>query len=189
VTIWADGDSLPEGLRRVIEGRASREASRAEAQGRAAEFGLVYVASRMLRVSRAVDFVLVEAGPDSADGKIVELSISGDIAITRDLPLAEILAAKGLVVLNDRGDVFTIDTIRERRSIRDSATALRALGLAPESPRTRTWGPRELKAFADAFDRELTRVLIKAREAAVARAEEPGAPATARPGRAPQEEP
>jgi len=165
MTIWADGDSLPEGLRRVIEGRAAKEAARAAAAGREPEFRLVYVASRPLRVHSSVGFVLVEPGPDSADKRIVELCSSGDFAITRDLPLAEILAAKDLVVLNDRGAVFSFDTIRERRSIRDSAASLRALGLAPESPRTSTWGARELKSFSDALDRELTKALRRTRSA------------------------
>jgi len=157
MTIWADGDSLPEGLRRVIEARVSREARRAG--GGVAPFRLVYVAARRLKVDERADFILVPAGPDAADRRIIELSAGGDLAITRDLPLAEVLAGKGLIVLNDRGDVFTIDTIRERRSVRDSATALRALGIAPESPRAKSWGPRELKSFADAFDRELSRAL------------------------------
>jgi uncharacterized protein YaiI (UPF0178 family) len=69
----------------------------------------------------------------------------------------ERLASKGLVVLNDRGESFDEGKARERRSIRDKAAELRGLGLAPESPRARSWGPRELKAFADAFDRELAR--------------------------------
>ena len=60
--------------------------------------------------------------------------------------------------MNDRGEVFAADNARERRSLRDSAVELRALGLAPESPRRSSWGARELKAFADALDRELARI-------------------------------
>lgn len=122
-------------------------------------FRLVHVASRKLAVPKGIEFTLVDSGPDSADRYIEDHANAGDIAITRDLPLAERLVAKGIVVLNDRGECFTVDTARERRSLRDEAEGLRALGLAPESPRRRNWGQRELKAFADAFDRELQKCL------------------------------
>jgi hypothetical protein len=105
-----------------------------------------------------VEAETVEGGPDRADDRIVERSIAGELAVTRDLPLAERLADKGLRVLNDRGEVFTAGDARERRSLRDRAAELRALGLAPESPRRSSWGPRELKAFADALDREIARI-------------------------------
>ncbi|MEI6876139.1 MAG: DUF188 domain-containing protein [Spirochaetota bacterium] len=159
MTVWADGDSLPAELRRMIERRAAIEVERARTGTKAIECRLVYVASRPIRIEAPAELILVESGADAADDRMVELSSPGDLAITRDLPLAERLAEKGLSVLNDRGDVFTRETVKERRSLRDGAVELRALGLIPESPRRRSYGPRELKDFANAFDRELTRML------------------------------
>ncbi len=159
MTVWADGDSLPAELRRLIESRAASEAERARKGETAIAPRLVYVASRPFRTVAPAELILVAAGAEAADDRMVELASRGDLAITRDLPLAERLAEKGLTVLNDRGDVFTSETVKERRSLRDSAVELRALGLAPESPRKRSYGPRELKDFANAFDRELTRTL------------------------------
>ena len=161
MTIWADADSLQSELRGLLEKRALREATR-EAGPR---FRLVHVASRRLAVPRGVEFILVEAGPDAADAFIEGEAKMGDLAVTRDIPLAERLAMKGIVVLNDRGESYTYDTARERRSLRDAAQRLRALGLAPESPRRRNWGAKELKAFADAFDRELQKYLRAAASA------------------------
>jgi uncharacterized protein len=111
-----------------------------------------------LELGPGVEAETVEGGPDRADDRIMERARAGDLAVTRDLPLAERLAEKGLFVLNDRGDVFTADNARERRSLRDSALELRALGLAPESPRRSSWGPRERKAFADALDRSIAKI-------------------------------
>ncbi len=155
MTIWADADSLQSELRGLLEKRVLREASR-EAGPR---FRLVHVASRRLAVPRGVEFILVDAGPDAADAFIESEAKPGDLAVTRDIPLAERLALKGIVVLNDRGESYSYDTARERRSLRDEAQRLRALGLAPESPKRRIWGAKELKAFADAFDRELQKCL------------------------------
>ena len=153
VTLWAGADSLPVEVRRVIETRAAREARRSGG------LRLVYVGARAFRVSPPAEFILVDAGAGAADDRILSEALPGDLAVTRDIPLAERLAEKGILVLNDRGQAFTADTARERRSLRDRAQELRELGLAPESPRARTRGPRELKAFADAFDRVLTRAL------------------------------
>jgi hypothetical protein len=160
VTIWADGDSLQAELRRLLCRRANREAKAAVAAGRPARFRAVFVAAHMppLDLGPGVERETVKGGAEAADDRMALLAESGDLAVTRDLPLAERLAEKGLRVLNDRGEVFTADNARERRSLRDRAVELRVLGLVPESPRRSNWGPRELKAFADALDREIARI-------------------------------
>jgi uncharacterized protein YaiI (UPF0178 family) len=160
VTIWADGDSLQAEIRRLVCRRASGEAGAASREGRPARYRAVFVAARMppIEGGPGVEAEEVAGGPDAADRRIEELAARGDLAVTRDLPLAERLAAKGLRVLNDRGDVFSAENVGERRSLRDRAVELRALGLAAESPRRSSWGARELKAFADALDRELARI-------------------------------
>lgn len=160
--VLADGDSLQAEIRALLARRAASERGRAAASGGAERFTLVFVAARRLPLPDGTELVIVEAGPQAADDRLAELAAPGDLAVTRDLPLAERLACKGVTVLNDRGDVFTAGNAMERRSARDRAEELRALGLAPESPRGRLWGQRELKAFADAFDRELTKALAKA---------------------------
>lgn len=157
--LWADGDSLQAELRSLLCRRAASELARAREAGREPAFDLCFVAAKALKLEAPAVLVLVEGGPDAADRHILAEARPGDLAVTRDLPLAEGLAEAGVLVLNDRGEVFTLENVRERRSLRDRAAELRALGLAPESPRGRTWGQRELKAFADAFDRELTRLV------------------------------
>ncbi|MGA2547271.1 MAG: DUF188 domain-containing protein [Rectinemataceae bacterium] len=171
MTIWADGDSLQAELRRLICRRANREAKAAVVAGRPARFRAVFVAARMPPLDlgpgvKAMDVSKQSEGSGEAkinseglaDDRMVASAEPGDLAVTRDMPLAERLAEKGLRVLNDRGEVFTADNARERRSLRDRAVELRALGLVPESPRRSGWGPRELKAFADALDREIAKI-------------------------------
>ncbi|MDA8425700.1 MAG: DUF188 domain-containing protein [Treponema sp.] len=156
MTVWADGDSLQAELRGLL---CRRAASRSDPG-----FRVVFVSARPLALPEGIGKIVVEPGRDAADDRIAESASAGDLAVTRDLVLAERLAEAGLVVLNDRGDVFTAGDARERRSLRDRAAELRAAGLAPELSRRRTWGRTELKKFADAFDRELTRSLARARE-------------------------
>lgn len=159
MTIWADADSLPGDVRRLICRRAAGESAAAAAAGRESRFRAVFVAARMppLDPHPGVEAETVEEGSGAADDRIASRAAAGDLAVTRDLPLAERLALAGVRVLNDRGDLFTQDNARERRSLRDRAEELRALGLAPESPRRSSRGPREMKDFADALDRELAK--------------------------------
>jgi uncharacterized protein YaiI (UPF0178 family) len=95
-------------------------------------------------------------GDGSADNRIVELANAGDLAVTRDIPLAERLVDKGICVLDDRGRVYTEENIRYCRSLRDFSVGLAENGMG--IVRTANYGKKELKAFADSFDRELTRL-------------------------------
>jgi uncharacterized protein YaiI (UPF0178 family) len=104
-----------------------------------------------------VRMIVVEKGDDSADDLLVELGGEGALAITRDIPLATRLAELGMVVLDDRGGTYTKETVRERLSMRNMMTELREYGVFVE--KTKPMGPREIQAFANALDRELTRML------------------------------
>jgi uncharacterized protein YaiI (UPF0178 family) len=96
-------------------------------------------------------------GEGSADNRLVELACPGDLAITRDIPLASRLIAKTVTVLNDRGRPYTPENIGEQLSLRNFMVDLAENGLASE--RTASYGKRELKIFADSFDRTLIRLL------------------------------
>ena len=93
----------------------------------------------------------------AADDRIAALAESGDLAVTRDLPLAERLVEAGVTVLDDRGRVFTRENIRQLRSLRDFAVGLANNGMDTE--RTPSYGKKELTSFANSLDRELTRLI------------------------------
>ena len=100
---------------------------------------------------------LVEAQVSVIDDRIVELAEPGDLAITRDIPLASRLVEAQVSVIDDRGRLYSKENIRERLSLRDFMVGLAEHGLGPE--RIASYGKRELKAFADGFDRELQRLI------------------------------
>jgi len=101
-------------------------------------------------------FELCPPGEGEADRRILALAKSGDLVITRDLPLAEQLVDSGIMVLDDRGRAFTKENIREQRSIRDFTVGLANNGLDFE--RTPSYGKKELSSLANSLDRELTRL-------------------------------
>ena len=102
-------------------------------------------------------FELCPPGEGSADNRIVDMAKPGDLAITRDIPLAERLVEAQVCVLDDRGREYSKENIKYCRSLRDFSLGLAKNGLGPE--RIALYGKKELKTFADNFDRVLTRML------------------------------
>jgi uncharacterized protein len=94
-------------------------------------------------------------GENAADDRLVELAAPGDIAVSRDLALAKRLLEKNAVVIDDRGRLFTLDNINELLSLRNFTVTLAENGLGVE--RAASYGKKELKAFADALDKQITR--------------------------------
>lgn len=148
MTIWVDADSCPVKIRTIICRASIRT-----------ETGAVFVANREIPLEPGplVRMVVVAEGEGAADDYLAENAQPGDLAVTRDIPLAERLVTRKVCVLNDRGDVYTPENIRERLSIRNVMLEFRLNGMM-DSPE-RSFSDREVKAFAAAFDRHLTRLL------------------------------
>jgi uncharacterized protein YaiI (UPF0178 family) len=104
-----------------------------------------------------VSAVRVDGGADVADRYIVEHAVSGDVAVTADIPLAALLVPNGVVVLDPRGEEYTSEVIGERLSVRNFMDSLRSSGV--ETGGHAAYGPREKQAFANALDRALTRAM------------------------------
>lgn len=153
-TIYVDADSCPRQLRTIILKAVKNRGVRA-----------LFVADRPLSdvlelensLQELVTMLVIESGDDATDDVLVKMAISGSIAITRDIPLASRLVEKGVVVLDDRGNTYTKENIQERLSIRNVMSELRDYGLFVEQ--TKPLGPKEIKLFANALDRQLTQRL------------------------------
>jgi uncharacterized protein YaiI (UPF0178 family) len=104
-------------------------------------------------IQSSIKMIVVESGSDSADDKLVELAKAGDLAITHDVPLIDRLAEKGVLVLDDRGNIFTDENIKERLSLRNAMTELRSYGINVE--KHKKMGNTEVRKFADAFSKTL----------------------------------
>jgi len=168
MTIWADADSLPREVRELIGRRAG--ASKATFPIRA-----VFVANRTIPLPPGKNLQAVIVGsakacdrpqsntgnnsppspPGTADDYILSTATTGDILVTRDIPLASRAIQKGIVALNDRGTLWTAEEVKERLSVRDHMAALRESGLAPPMPKNRAFGVKEAKLFADALDKAI----------------------------------
>jgi uncharacterized protein YaiI (UPF0178 family) len=155
--ILVDADSCPRPARELILKTAVRR-----------EINAIFAANRPIPGIGGPNgagggFALMElcpAGEGAADNRIVELAEKGDLVITRDIPLASRLVGEengaSILVIDDRGQVYTKENIRERLSLRDFMVGLAESGLGME--RIASYGKKELKAFADGLDRVLVKL-------------------------------
>lgn len=146
--IWVDADACPGAVRDIVLRAAER-----------LRVPAVFVANKRLTLPRSsfVSSVQVGAGLDVADQHLAANAQAGDLAVTQDIPLAALLVARGVVVLDPRGELFTPDNIDERLSVRNFMHELREGGVMTGGPSG--FGPQDRQQFAATFDRELTRLL------------------------------
>jgi uncharacterized protein YaiI (UPF0178 family) len=149
VKILVDADSCPKPARDLILKTAVRRRIRA-----------IFAANRPIAGigGNGDGYVLMELCPaeeGAADDRIVALAEPGDLAVTRDIPLAARLVEACVLVIDDRGSSYTRENIRERLSLRDFKVGLAENGL--ETERAAAYGKKELKTFADSLDRVLAK--------------------------------
>lgn len=146
--IWVDADALPGEIKEIIL-RASQRL----------KIETVLVANKNVGIGHGslVSFVRVAKGSDVADSYIAEASSSRDFCVTADIPLAAVLVAKGLTVIDPRGDLYSEATIAERLSIRDFMAGLREAGVQTEGPRP--FNAKAKQSFAARLDSLLHKAL------------------------------
>ena len=146
--IFVDADACPAAVKEIVVRAAHRLAVSA-----------IFVANKTIRLpaSRHVSTVRVAMGLDVADGYIAKAAETGDLAITADIPLAAALVARGAVVLDPRGTVYTTENVGEALALRDFHHELREGGVVTGGPSG--FGPKQARLFAAAFDRELSKTM------------------------------
>jgi uncharacterized protein YaiI (UPF0178 family) len=149
VKLWIDADAAPRDVKEIVFRAAARLG-----------FETVMVANQRVPLPPGVSTVTavrVAGGPDVADRHIAEHAAAGDVVVTADIPLAAILVAKAVVVIDPRGELLSAENIGERLAVRDFMDGLRGAGV--ETGGSRPYGDRDKQAFAAALDRTLTRLL------------------------------
>jgi uncharacterized protein YaiI (UPF0178 family) len=144
--IWVDADACPKVIKETLFRAADR-----------VNMALVLVANAPLRVpaSPNIRALQVPQGFDVADDYIVDHAEPGDLVITADIPLADAIVTKGAVALNPRGELYTVDNIRQRLAVRDMMEDLRSTGTISGGPPPLSKSERQ--AFANQLDRWLAR--------------------------------
>ncbi len=120
----------------------------------AGRYGLkVYVVSNSLiaiPVSPLIERVVVDHGPDVADGWIAERAGPRDMVITSDVPLAARCVKAGAAVLSPTGRLFDESAIGMALATRNLMDGLRSAGQVTTGPRP--FASRDRSAFLSALD-------------------------------------
>lgn len=152
VRIWIDADAAPFDVKEIIF-RAARRLN----------VETILVANQSLAVpanAPMVKCITVREGANMADRYIALNATGDDLVITADIPLAGQLVEAGVTVIDPRGEHYTADNIAARLSVRNFLDDMRGAGetIRGQAP----YGERDKLAFANAFDRALTKALKNA---------------------------
>ncbi|MFW5451513.1 MAG: YaiI/YqxD family protein [Methylophagaceae bacterium] len=144
--IWVDADACPAVIKDILFKAAERT-----------KLKMTLVANHALRIppSQYINFLQVRPGFDVADNEIVQQLERGDLVITGDIPLAAEVIEKGGHALNPRGELYTIDNIKARLTMRDFMDSLRSSGINTGGPSALSQSDRH--AFANQLDKFLTK--------------------------------
>jgi uncharacterized protein YaiI (UPF0178 family) len=142
--IWVDADACPGVIKDILFRAAQRTG-----------IDLTLIANQTVPVppSRNIKMIQVRSGFDVADNEIVKRLSDGDLVITGDIPLAADVIEKGGMALNPRGELYTLDNIKNRLAMRDLMDSLRSSGIDTGGPPALNQNDR--KTFADQLDRIL----------------------------------
>jgi len=143
--IWVDADACPGELKELLFRAAKRT-----------KIKITLVANQFMRTPRSefIDSLVVPAGANAADRRIVELLEPGDLVITADIPLASEAVAGGGKALNPPGELYTDANVGERLAVRNMLDEMRGGGQITGGPAN--FNAKDRKAFANQLDRWLT---------------------------------
>jgi hypothetical protein len=119
----------------------------------------VFVVSNSLisiPASPLIERVVVEAGPDVADGWIADRAERGDIVITSDVPLASRCVKAGAEVMGPTGRRFDADSIGMTLATRNLMEDLRSAGQITGGPKP--FAQKDRSAFLNALDTAVARL-------------------------------
>ena len=143
--IYVDADACP------VKDEIYRVAGRYQVR-------VVIVSNSLIAIPAAplVERMVVESGPDVADGWIAERAGAGDIVVTADVPLAARCVKGGAVVLAPTGRLFDQDAIGIALATRNLMDGLRSAGQVTAGPRP--FSGKDRATFLSALDLAVNRV-------------------------------
>jgi hypothetical protein len=144
--LYVDGDAFPNLLKPIL----FRSIERLKLQ-------TFVIANKKIDIgkSKNITYMIVDAGADEADHKIVELVEEGDLVITADIPLADRVITKNAHAIDHRGELYSIDNIKQYLAMRDLMEKIRESGEVTKGPKA--FGQKDAHEFANQLNSFLTK--------------------------------
>ncbi len=141
MTLYIDGDAFPNLLKPIVLKAIKR-----------LELKTYVVANKKINIgnSQHIEYILVEAGADEADHKIVEMVKEQDLVITADIPLADRIISKNAHAIDHRGELYSVENIKQYLAIRNLMQEIRESGEITKGPKA--FGVKDAQNFANQFN-------------------------------------
>ncbi|MEA3370343.1 MAG: YaiI/YqxD family protein [Campylobacterota bacterium] len=144
--VYVDGDAFPNLLKPILFRSIER-------------LGLetYVVANKKIDIgkSKHISYMIVDAGADEADHKIVEMVEEGDLVITADIPLADRVISKDAHAIDHRGELYSVDNIKQYLAMRNLMDKIRESGEITKGPKP--FGAKDAHEFANQLNAFLTK--------------------------------
>ncbi len=148
--IYIDGDAFPNLLKPIILRQIEK-------------YGIkTYVlANKKINIgkSKNIHYIIVDAGADEADNKIVEMLQEGDLVITADIPLADRVIDKNAHAIDHRGELYSKDNIKQYLAMRNLMESIREMGEVTKGPKP--FGQKDAELFANQLNMFLQKWVLK----------------------------
>ena len=144
--IYIDGDAFPNALKPIIIKQINR-----------LHIDTIVMANKKINIGKSefVKYVVVDAGADEADDKIVEALDIGDLVITADIPLADRIISKNAHAIDHRGELYSVDNIKQYLAMRNLMDKIRESGEITKGPKP--FSQKDAELFANQLNAFLSK--------------------------------
>ena len=138
LSMYIDGDAVPNRLNKLLFSASNR-----------LEIPTYIISNKPISIGQSphINYIIVDAGADLADDRIVEMVGEGDLVITSDIPLADRVITKLAHVIDHRGGVLNETNIKDSLSIRNLMQSLRDSGEKTKGPQP--FSQNDVQQFAN----------------------------------------
>ena len=146
MTLFIDGDAFPNLLKPIVLRSIER-----------LSLPTKVIANKKIHIgkSKYIEYIVVAQGADEADHHIVELCAEGDLVITADIPLADRIISKNAHAIDHRGELYSVDNIKQYLAMRNLMESIRESGEMTGGPKA--FGQKDAHAFANQLNAFLTK--------------------------------
>jgi uncharacterized protein YaiI (UPF0178 family) len=146
MTLFIDGDAFPNLLKPIILRSIER-----------LSLSTKVIANKKIHLgtSKHIEYIIVDQGADEADNHILELCDVGDLIITADIPLADRIISKHAHAIDHRGELYSVDNIKQYLAMRNLMESIRESGELTGGPKA--FGQKDAHAFANQLNAFLTK--------------------------------
>jgi len=144
--LYVDGDAFPNLLKPILLRAIER-----------LKIPTFVIANKKISIGKSlhVSYIIVEQGADEADHKIVEMAQEGDLVITADIPLADRIISKNAHAIDHRGELYSVDNIKQYLAMRDLMEKIRESGEMTKGPKP--FGVKDAHEFANQLNAFLSK--------------------------------